>query len=110
MRMKTEQDLRDAFGHNIRTRRKSRGWSQEKLAEKAGVSKNTISDIEACHKFAHAETLINLAIALETEVYELVKPRDILPDTSKEMIIKYGEEMRAFLDNIEGRYLKNEKK
>jgi DNA-binding XRE family transcriptional regulator len=40
--MKTEQELRNDLGWDVSIRRNSRGWTQEELAGKAGVTKNTI--------------------------------------------------------------------
>ena len=104
--MKTEQELRSTLGLNVNLRRNSRGWSQEKLAEKAGVSKNTISDIEKGDKFARAKTLVQLAIVFETEVYELLKPKDVSPDNIVDAISKYSEDVKEFLDDIGKSYLK----
>jgi len=108
--MKTEQELKKTLGQNVSIRRNSRGWTQEKLAEKAGVSKNTISDIESGDKFARAGTLIRLAKIFETEVYELLKPNDILPDNTADAIAKYSEEVKEAVDKIKFSYLGNVKK
>lgn len=35
-----------SFGRQVRDRRKQEGWSQEELAEKAGISRNYLSQIE----------------------------------------------------------------
>jgi len=107
--MKTEQDLKNIFGQNIKTRRESRGWSQEILAEKAKVSKNTISDIETGQKFARAKTLICLAKALETAVYELLKPDDVKPDYNTDIIAKYGKQVKEAVDKIGNFYMGNRK-
>jgi len=107
--MKTEQDLKKIFSQNIRTRRERKGWTQEALAEKTKVSKNTISDIETGDKFARAKTLVKLAIVFETEVYELLKPDYILPDKNADIIAKYGEEVREAVVKVGNRYLGNNK-
>ena len=103
--MKTEQELKNIFGYHIKTRRKSRDWTQEVLAEKAGVSKNTISDIENGDKFARANTLIQLANVFETEVYELLKPADIPPDNTADAIAIYGEEVKEAVKNVGKSYM-----
>ena len=107
--MKNEQELKNVFGENIKNRRKRMGLTQEQLAEKAGVSKNTISDIETGEKFVYADTLVLLAQALETEVYELLKPKDIFPDKAADILTKYGEEVREAVEKIGERYLENVK-
>ena len=108
--MKTEQDLKNTFGLNVKIRRESRGWSQEVLAEKAKVSKNTISDIETGQKFARAKTLICLAEALETTVYELLKPDDVKPDNNTDIIAKYGEQIKKAVDRIGNFYIGSSRK
>ena len=107
--MKNGQELKDTLGQNIRTRRSRNGWSQEELSDRADVSKNTISDIENGQKFARANTLVKLANALETDVYELVKPESVLPDKNTDIIAKYGEEVREAVEKIGNHYLTNQK-
>ena len=109
MIMKKEQELKAAFGKNIKIRRDRKGWSQEELAEKAEVSRNTISDIENGDKFARAKTLVLLAKAFETEVYELLKPQGILPDKYKDIFSGYCEEVREKMEEIGKSYMKKMK-
>ena len=108
--MKTEQELKNTFGRNVSIRRNSRGWTQEKLAEKAGVSKNTISDIEKGEKFARAKTLVQLAKIFEIEVYDLLKPDNVLPDKTADAISKYSEKVKDAVDKIQSSYFGNIKK
>ena len=108
--MKTEQELKDILGRNVYKRRDRMGWNQETLAEKAGVSKNTISDIETGQKFARANTLVKLAEVLQTEVYELLKPENIMPDKSADILAKYGEEVKEAVEKIGNFYMEKMKK
>ena len=105
--MATEQELKIILGQNIRTRRESRDWTQEKLAEKVDVSKNTISDIEEGKKFARAGTLVKLAESLETDVYELLKPDNVMPDNAADIAVKYGEQLKEAIDRIGNDFAKN---
>ena len=105
--MNQEQDLKKTFGQNVKSRRESRGWSQELLAEKAQVSKNTISDIETGQKFARAKTLVRLAAVFETAAYELLKPEGILPDKPLDIIVKYQEEIKETVEKIGNFYIEN---
>ena len=98
--MRTEQELKELLGQNIKTRRLQKKWSQEKLAEYADLTRNTISDIESGQDFAGAKTLISLAKALETEVYELFKPESVLPDKPSDILSKFSEEIRQKVDEI----------
>ena len=108
--MKTEQDLKKIFGQNVKTRRERKGWTQEELSVKAGVTNNTISDIEKGDKFARAKTLVKLAIVLKTEVYELLKPDNVMPDKNADIIAKYGEEVREAVEKVGNFYIENAKK
>ena len=54
-----------AFGRRLRKMRESRGWSQEALAGKAGVSQVLISTMESSQKQPGWGTVCRLAAALE---------------------------------------------
>ncbi len=43
---KRRSDLRDHFGYAVKRRREERGWTQEELAERAGIHRTYLSDIE----------------------------------------------------------------
>ena len=92
--MENGQELKETLAKSIKERRCARGWSQEKLAELIGISKNSISEIEMAQNFATPDTLVKLAKALETEVYEFLKPDDVKPDKAKDKIAKFSEEVR----------------
>jgi len=107
--MKNEQEIKKILGDNIKTRRNSRGWSQEELSEKTGVTKNTISDIECGDKFARAKTLVQFAKIFETEVYELLKPKDVLPDRTSDAIAIYSKKVKDAVDKVEKSFLSKKK-
>lgn len=70
------------LGITIATVRRMRGLSQEKLAEKANVSRSLISTIEApgmAHSFS-IEAFFNIADALDVAPEDLLKA-SVLPDT-----------------------------
>lgn len=56
----------------VRMRRDELGMSQEELAAKAGVSRQTISYLETDAKTAMSTTLIRVAKALDTTVDALL--------------------------------------
>ena len=58
-----EQSLK-RIGNNIRSARKSKNLSQEKLAELVGVSRNYIGMIERAEANVPTKTLIEIAFAL----------------------------------------------
>ena len=58
---------------NLVTLRKQKGWSQEKLAQEASISYNTIIKLERNGiKNPKIETVIKLADSLEVSLDELV--------------------------------------
>jgi len=59
---------------NLAKIRKQKGWSQEKLAQEAGISYNTLIKIERGGiKNPKIETVIKLAQALSVSVDELLR-------------------------------------
>jgi y4mF family transcriptional regulator len=51
-------------GNRIKTRRAELGWTQDQLAEKAGISKSFVSDVENGKRSIGAETLLDVGRAL----------------------------------------------
>ena len=39
-------DIRTRLGHNVRRLREAKGWSQEDYADRAGIHRTYVSDIE----------------------------------------------------------------
>jgi transcriptional regulator with XRE-family HTH domain len=68
------QILRKTLSANIKKQRENAGLTQEKLAEKAGISANMINDIEGCRSWISDKTLVKLSTALQTETYRLFMP------------------------------------
>ena len=60
---KTEETLAN-IGKNIRSLRKSKGWTQEQLAEKAGINDKEVSHIEQGRRNITIETLIKISSSL----------------------------------------------
>ncbi len=61
------------FGKKLKELRKKSGWSQQKLAEKAGLSYNVITKVEqGAAKNPNIKTMIKLADAFEISLDELV--------------------------------------
>jgi transcriptional regulator with XRE-family HTH domain len=42
-----DEDLRGEVGRRVASKRKARGWTQQQLADEAGVSRGTVVSIEA---------------------------------------------------------------
>lgn len=62
------------FGKSIRTLREERGYSQEELAERAGLHRNYVGGIERGERNVGLENIVKLAKALS------VKSRDLFED------------------------------
>ena len=68
---------RKQLGEAIREYRKARGWSQEKLAEKADVHHNFIGYVERAERNLTISSLLNIATALKISLAELFKTAGI---------------------------------
>jgi transcriptional regulator with XRE-family HTH domain len=63
--------IREILAKNLRENRRKCGFSQEKLAEKAGISTQYLAMMEIARKFPASEVLERLAEAMDIKVYEL---------------------------------------
>ena len=66
------QTAKELLGMRVREVRKSRGLSQERLAEKVGVDPKQISRIEGGKSAPSFETLESIAINLQVEMKDLL--------------------------------------
>ncbi|WP_052297667.1 helix-turn-helix domain-containing protein [Leadbettera azotonutricia] len=66
--------IRKTLAANVKERRNMLKFSQEKLAEKAGLSVQSINDIEGCRRWVSDKSLTKLASALQVETYQLLVP------------------------------------
>ncbi|MCL2180082.1 MAG: helix-turn-helix domain-containing protein [Treponema sp.] len=64
-------NIRDILAHNLKENRKKCGFTQEKLAEKAGISAHYLAMVEVSKKFPTPEMLDRIAQALKIETYKL---------------------------------------
>lgn len=80
---KKQPTLEEAFAEVLRVRRKELGLSQQKLADKTGVSANFISCCERKLQQPSLNTIFLLAYGLEMEPSELVKQVQVLKPKPK---------------------------
>ena len=95
--------LRAIIAGNLKKHRKMLGLSQEKLAEMAGLSWQTINSIECRRTWVSDRTLENLADALKIEAFVLLLPiEDAAPKTltSDEAVKKLVKIKRSFDDSF----------
>lgn len=64
-------DIIKVFGSNLRKYRTALNLSQEKFAEKCGLHRTYISDIECFRRSISLENIQKIANALEIETYKL---------------------------------------
>ncbi len=67
-------DIRKVIAHNVREFRQERIWSQEELADRAGVHRTYISQVERAVTNPTATVIAKIADALG------VKPAELLMD------------------------------
>jgi transcriptional regulator with XRE-family HTH domain len=67
-------DMRKLVGDNCARIRKERGWTQEQLAERSGLSQQYLSGLERGKRNPTIVTIYEIAVALEVSHLELVKP------------------------------------
>jgi transcriptional regulator with XRE-family HTH domain len=67
----TEPGIREILAGNIKKSRRKCGFSQEKLAEKAGISTPFVAMIEVSRKFPTPDVLDRIAGALDIKTYQL---------------------------------------
>lgn len=72
-------------GERVRTRRIELGFSQDALAEKAGISKSFLSDLENNRRSIGAETLLDLGRALGVSLDFLMTGEASESQTQKEI-------------------------
>lgn len=64
----------EAFAANVAGRRHARGWTQQQLADEAGLEPRTVRAVEGAHTHPSFETIVVLADALDVGIGELFTP------------------------------------
>ena len=64
-------NIKNLLGKRIKELRKRKGYTQEKLAELAGIEIPSLSNIENGKNYPNYETLENLSKALEVRPFEI---------------------------------------
>ena len=78
-------EIAEIVGQNIRNLRKQSGWTQEKLAEKAGISVPFMTQIELARKTASLDVIEAIAKAFGVSYERLFKA-----DTMEKKDISYA--------------------
>jgi len=96
-------NLRGILAANLKRHRKTLGLSQEKLAEMADLSWQTVNSIECHRTWVSDKTLENLANALKIDTFQLLLPiedialKGISTDEAVKKLLKIK---RAFDDSF----------
>ena len=97
-------EIQSRLAENLKRIRKQKKFTQFELAEKAGISDETIKNIELCKTWTSEKTLSQITEALEIDIHSLFLPvastfnKQISEDNQqiKENII---ENLRQFVDS-----------
>jgi transcriptional regulator with XRE-family HTH domain len=83
-------------GERIKKRRTELGWTQEQLADRAGISKSFLSELENNRRSVSADNLLVIARALSLSLDYLMKGRDAEP---KPVELQIPSSLAAFAEN-----------
>jgi len=90
--MPRQPDPLASLAANIRALRERRGWTQEQLAETAGLATRYVQTLESPKANPRAGVLVAIADALEVEIGRLFKPATF---EAREPGRPYGSKRRA---------------
>ena len=96
------EKLREILSFNIKKERKKLGLTQEKLAEIADLSSQTINDIEGCRMWVSDKTISKLAKVLHVEAYQL-----LIPSNPEEIPAMEPNSREKLLIDLEDRVIRN---
>jgi transcriptional regulator with XRE-family HTH domain len=97
------QDLRQILSANLKEQRQILGISQEKLAEMAGLSWQTVNSIECQRTWVSDNTLKALADVFKIETFQLLMPseaRAALSLNSTEALRKMAKAKKTYDDTF----------
>ncbi|MDR2491709.1 MAG: helix-turn-helix transcriptional regulator [Spirochaetaceae bacterium] len=100
--------IKEILAKNLRENRRKCGFSQEKLAEKTGISTQYLAMIEIARKFPTSEVLERLAGAMNIKVYELFlidsSPREELELLRQEIIREMKQTFGEIIEQALGKH------
>ena len=93
--------IREVFAKNVKNYREVLKYSQEKLAEKTGLSVQSIKDIEGCRRWVSDNSLTKLSKALNVSEFQLFLPEKFDKKYSKftlKTLIVLKEKLKSSMD------------
>jgi transcriptional regulator with XRE-family HTH domain len=92
-------EIQNRLAENLKRIRKERKLTQFELAEKAGISDETVKNIELCKTWTSEKTLSQLTEALEIDIHSLFLP--ISSSFDKQISDDNRQIKKAILDNLQ---------
>ena len=92
---KMGEAIKNLLSHNVRLYRETAGYSQEELAEIAGISPPFLGAIERGEKWPSPETLAGIAMGLKVNPYDLFKPEHVVSGDIHKLTEKMLKEIQA---------------
>jgi transcriptional regulator with XRE-family HTH domain len=96
---KNGKALKVILSQNIRRLRESAGYSQEILAEKAGISLPFLGAIERGEKWPRSSTLAGIAHGLDVNAYILLRPENNASLEIKEITTKLVQDINTAVNH-----------
>jgi len=96
------ESIRVVFANNVKNYREILKYSQEKLAEKAGLSVQSIKDIEGCRRWVSDKTLTSLSKALnvsEAHLFLLDKSDKKNKKASLKTLMALKQKLKKYMDD-----------
>ena len=93
--------LKVLVSSNIRRFRENSGFSQQELAEKAGISVPYLGAIERGEKWPSPATFAGIADGLEVEPYDFMKPENAASQDVKKITDKLIKDISALVNQSE---------
>lgn len=89
------------FGEKLYLLRKSKGWTQQQLANKVGLVKSSISAYEKSAKYPSIEVLINLCEVLEVSADYLIGLSDSMNLVQSNLTDEQMTHIRCIIQDLE---------
>jgi len=106
--------IREVLARNLKENRQKRGFTQEQLAEKAGVSTHYIAMIETCKTFPKPEMMERLAVVLKIEPHNLfympAAPETALERLQETVVISIEQTVEKAIKQTFAKEYKNKKR
>ena len=78
----SETQVLQFLAERIKSLRRSKRWSQERLAEQASIQRSYLADLERGHRNPSVRTLVKVANALNVSIPSLFEGGTVTPSTT----------------------------